>query len=570
MFRWIVVCILVSTTIRVDAAPKPTKEWWKDSFIYQIYPRSFMDSNGDGVGDLNGITSKLQHLIDLNVSAIWLSPIFESPMVDFGYDVSNFTKIDPIFGTMSDFTNLTATAKALGLKVLLDFVPNHTSNKHPWFLKSVKKIKPYDDYYIWMDGKLVNGTSEPPNNWLSVFGGSAWEFNEERNQYYLHQFAAGQPDLNYRSAAVNTEMEKILTFWLDQGVDGFRIDAINFMFEDPRYLDEPRKSNAGVDEDDYEGLVHIYTKDLTDTFTILKSWRKLIDTHGKKAPKGEPKIILTEAYTRMSEITKYYEAGSDVPMNFMFIDPLNRYSSTMEFKRNIDAWMNLVPKGHVANWVVDNHDNPRVGSRYGVRRSDELSMLSAVLPGIGIIYYGDEIGMLDRNMTWNETVDPAGCNLGPEKYHLKSRDPVRTPFQWDNSTNAGFSTANKTWLPVHENYKTLNLAAQKAEPVSHYSLFKKLVALKKMPIMKTGSMEVILVGENVLGVVRRLPDIPPVVLLINFSETTVVVDARTWMNIPEQLTVYASSVGSNIPSEVTMDTTEINLPGAASVILSGP
>lgn len=560
--------IIVLLTINVKAAPKPTKEWWKDSFIYQIYPRSFMDSNGDGVGDLNGITSKLEHFVDLNVSAIWISPIYLSPMVDFGYDISNFTDVDPVFGTLTDFTNLTTKAKTLGLKVILDFVPNHSSDKHPWFVNSIKKIKPYDDYYIWMDGKLVNGTTEPPNNWLSVFGGSAWEFNEERGQYYLHQFASGQPDLNYRSAALNLEMANVLTFWLDHGVDGFRIDAINFLFEDLKYLDEPVIINSGLPDNDYDSLVHIYSKDQSDTFAILESWRKLIDTHGKKATKGEPKIILTEAYTSLTNTMLYYTAGSNVPMNFMFMTPLNNRSTTMDFKRNIDAWINNVPKGSLPNWVIGNHDQHRVATRYGTKRADGFPMLAAVLPGLGIVYYGDEIGMTDRPMTWNETVDPAGCNAGQNRYYLKSRDPARTPYQWDNTTNAGFSVANVTWLPVNSNYKTLNLAAEKINPESHYVLFKKLVALKKLPIMASATTEVILVKETILGVVRRFPAAPPVVLLINFSDKTDVVDARTWMNIPEQLTVFVSSVGSNIPSDVRMDTTEIYLPAGASVILT--
>lgn len=559
---------LILTNFPVDSAPKPTKEWWKDTFIYQIYPRSFMDSNGDGIGDLNGITSKLEHFVDLNVSAIWISPIYVSPMVDFGYDIANFTDIDPIYGTLSDFTNMTTKAKALGIKVILDFVPNHTSDKHPWFQKSIKKIQPYSDYYIWMDGVLVNGTTQPPNNWLSVFGNSAWEFNKERGQYYLHQFAIGQPDLNYHNIPLNTEMLNVLTFWLDHGVDGFRIDAINHLIEDTRYLDEPKIANSGVPDNDYDSLKHIYSKDQIGTYTILQTWRKAIDAHGKKL-KGESKIILTEAYTSLTNTIMYYNYGSNIPMNFMFITPLNNQSTTMDFKRHIDAWINNVPKGNLANWVVSNHDQHRVGTRYGTRRTDEFSMLVATLPGVGIIYYGDEIGMIDRPMTWNETVDPAGCNAGPQRYYLKSRDPARTPFQWDNSTNAGFSTANITWLPVHSNYKTVNLAAEKLMMNSHYSLFKKLVALKKKPIIQSGTTEVILVGEMVLGVVRRLPDVPPVVLLVNFSETTVIVDARTWMNIPEQLTVYASSVESNIPCEVTMDTTEVNLPAAASVILAG-
>lgn len=566
MSKSIVLCLLAVGTLRVDAVSKDSKEWWRDTFIYQIYPRSFKDSDGNGVGDLNGITSKLEHLVDLNVSALWISPIYASPMADFGYDISNFTDIDPIFGKLSDFTNLTTKAKSLGLKVLMDFVPNHSSDKHPWFQKSIQKIKPYDEYYIWQDAKLVNGTRQPPNNWLSRFGKSAWEWNAQRGQYYYHEFVIGQPDLNYRSPALDQEMKKALTFWLDHGVDGFRIDAINFMFEDRRMLDEPVIPGTGLPADDWETLNHIYTMDQNDTYLVLKSWRKLVDDYANKT-KSDAKILLTEGYTTLPLVMKYYEYGSDVPFNFMFMSDLFNYSSAADFKRLIDRWMNAMPKGSSANWVVGNHDNHRAASRFGAKRADQLSMLAAVLPGVGIIYNGDEIGMEDLWLSYNDTVDPAGCNVGPDRYELASRDPERTPYQWDDTLSAGFSKSNKTWLPVHPNYKTLNLAAQKRSVASHYSVFKKLVALKRQPIMSNGSLEVILVTEKVLGVARRLPGAVPVVLLINFSESSVVVDARTWMNIPEQLIVYTSSVDSKIPSSVRMDTSAVNLPGAASVIL---
>lgn len=558
------IIVLGACIIGFTLSAKTPKEWWNNSFIYQVYPRSFMDSDGDGTGDLNGITSKLEHFADLNVSAIWISPIYVSPMADFGYDISNYTDVDPVFGTIEDFTNLTTKAKSLGIKVLLDFVPNHSSDEHPWFKQSVQRVKPYDDYYVWLDGKLVNGSYQPPNNWLSVFGGSAWEWSPVRQQYYLHQFTRGQPDLNFTNPSVLMEMEKILIFWMDHGVDGFRMDAVNYLIEDERFLDEPA-SGVNVPADDYESLDHVYSKDMDQTFVILKAWRKRIDAYSKKGK--EQKLILTEAYADMESMKRFYEAGSDVPMNFMFIGPLNANSTTMEFKRAIDSWLGMVPKGHVANWVVGNHDNSRVSNRFGAGRADQLSMLAAVLPGLGIIYYGDEIGMTDREMTWNETVDPAGCNAGPERFMLKSRDPERTPFQWDDSMNAGFSTANETWLPVNDNYKQINLAKQKMEDVSHYKLFKQLVKLKKTPVVATGTTEVILVTENVLGVIRKLPDVKPVVLLVNFKNETVVVDARTWMNIPAELTVFAGSIGSGIPSEVIMDTTEIYLPAEASVIL---
>ncbi|KAI4491482.1 hypothetical protein M0804_002874 [Polistes exclamans] len=553
----------------ISVALAANNDWYRNSLIYQIYPRSFKDSNGDGIGDLNGITSKLEHIADIGADALWLSPIFTSPQADFGYDISNFTDINPEYGTLADFDRLVAKAKSLGLKVLLDYVPNHSSHEHEWFKKSIKRIKPYDDYYIWKNATYVNGQRRPPNNWLSVFGGSAWEWNQERGQYYFHQFVAGQPDLNYRNMALDQEMKNVYSFWMNRGVEGFRIDAINHMFEDPRFLDEPSANRPDLPSDDYDTLDHIYTKNQNETYTVLSSWRKLLDKHSADM-KTDYKMILTEAYTDFDLTVKYYNAGSTVPFNFMFIADLNNQSSASDFKLSIDRWMNNLPSSNtVGNWVVGNHDNHRVASRYGMKRADKLNMLSMVLPGIAVVYNGDEIGMLDRPFTYEETLDPAGCQAGPSRYHLKSRDPERTPFQWDSTTSAGFSTSNKTWLPVHFNYKTLNLAVQKNSPVSHYKVFKAMSALKKKPVIKNGSLEVILVTEKVLGVVRRNQG-SIVVLLLNFSDYPVQVDARTWLNIPEQLVVYISSVGSKINTGTRVNTASYILSGAASVVLVSP
>lgn len=528
-----------------------------------------MDSNGDGIGDLNGITNRMDHIADIGADALWLSPIYTSPQADFGYDIANFTDVNPEYGTLEDFDRLVAKAKSLGLKVLLDFVPNHSSHEHEWFKKSIKKIKPYDDYYIWRDAKIVGGNRNPPNNWLSVFGGSAWEWNAERGQYYLHQFVAGQPDLNYRNEDLQKEMRDVLSFWMNRGVEGFRIDAINHMYEDDRFLDEPSANRSDLPADDYDTLDHIYTKNLDETYDVLHSWRRLLDQHSANI-NGDYKMILTEAYTDFDLTVRYYDAGSTAPFNFMFIAELNNGSSAADFKRLTDRWMNSLPsKKEVANWVVGNHDNHRAASRYGPERADQLNMLATILPGISVIYNGDEIGMEDRPFTYGETVDPAGCQAGPKRYHLKSRDPERTPFQWDATKNAGFSRGNWTWLPVHNNYKNLNLLAQKNVDPSHYTIFKRLMALKRKPVVKNGSLEVILVTEKVLGVVRRVPG-STVALLINFTNSSVRVDARTWLNIPEQLVVYVSSIGSNIKSGSSVDTTAYTLPATTSVVLVTP
>lgn len=518
--------------------------WYKNALVYQIYPRSFQDSNGDGIGDLNGITSRLDHVADIGAQALWLSPIYKSPQVDFGYDISNFTDIDPVYGTLADFDRLVKKAKSLGLKVILDFVPNHSSHEHPWFKKSVQRIKPYDEYYVWRDARIVNGTRQPPNNWLSVFWNSAWEWNDVRQQYYLHQFATGQPDLNYRSPALDREMKNVLTFWLDRGVDGFRIDAINHMFEDARMLDEPSANRTDLSKNDYESLVHLYTRDQDETYEVLKSWRNLMDEHSNRT-NSDPRMILTEAYADFDLTIKYYKSGSTVPFNFMFITDLNNQSTASDFKQLIDKWVGNVPEGSVTNWVSGNHDNHRVASRFGRQRADEIIMLTLTLPGIGVVYNGDEIGMEDRSFTYEETVDPAGCNAGPAQYYLKSRDPERTPYQWDNSTSAGFSNGKKTWLPVNDNYKSLNLAAQKKEYYSHYVAFKSMSYLKQQPVIANGSLEVNVIDGRVLSVKRQLGN-DTVIVMMNFSNHPATVNI-TKLHPPGNLVVYANNVvGSSL------------------------
>ena len=544
--------------------------WWKTSVIYQVYPRSFKDSNGDGIGDLKGITEKLDHLVDAGIDALWLSPIYASPQKDFGYDISNFTDIAPEYGTLQDFDNLVKKAKSLKLKVLLDFVPNHSSHEHEWFKKSVEGIEPYKDYYIWRDGKKdSSGKIVPPNNWLSVFGDSAWEWNDKRKQYYYHAFVAGQPDLNYRNSILDQEMKNVILFWMRRGVDGFRVDAVNYLFEDENLTDEPKSEASNVPENDYDYLNHIYTRDLGDMYKVVDSWQKLIDYYVRNWG-TDGKVMILEAYTSMENSIKFYEFGAN-PFNFMFVTPLGKTSTAFDFKNEIDNWLKAIPANKVPNWVVGNHDNHRVASRYGTNnnREDQITMLATMLPGITVIYNGDEIGMVDREFTWEETVDPAGCNAGKDRYQLKSRDPERTPFQWDDTTSAGFSSNATTWLPVHDNYKTLNLAAQKKSEVSHYKVFQALTKLKKTDALLKGHVRVEIADDdgNVLAVIREQINGNPVVLLINFNEKPVTIDAKTILNTPDSLEIHIASVKSTLKAGEKVDTSKITLPGAASVIL---
>ncbi|XP_074114432.1 LOW QUALITY PROTEIN: salivary alpha-glucosidase-like [Cotesia typhae] len=534
-------------------------EWWRDTFIYQVYPRSFKDSNGDGVGDLNGITSKLDHLADLGVSAVWLSPIYASPMVDFGYDISNFTAVDPTFGTLADFTRLVARAKALKLKVILDFVPNHSSDKHPWFLKSVQKVKPYDEYYIWRDTKMVNDTRQPPNNWLSSFQGSAWEWNNQRKQYYYHQFTRSQPDFNYSSSALQYEMKNILRFWVNLGADGFRVSAANYLVEDSRFLDEPKSWKAPfLPAGDPDSLNHVYTADRDQSYEILQTWRKFLDSLN-----GTRKLIITEAYTTPYFTMKFYQDGSNIPFNFHLIRNIWKSSGALGFKRILNDYFNELPAGATPNWVTGNHDNHRIGSKLYEAWIDHINMMAGVLPGVGVIYNGDEIGMVERAMTFNETLDPAGINAGA-LYRLKSRDPSRTPFQWDNSTSAGFSSSNSTWLPVNSNYKTLNLANQKNQTYSHYAVMKKVIGLKQFPVIRNGTTEVVVINFRV-AIVRRLQN-QVAVLLMNVHKTAARHDIAAFINAPDKMTVYAANSLANISVNSAADLTDLTIGGFGAVV----
>ncbi|XP_011307785.1 maltase 1 [Fopius arisanus] len=509
--------------------------WWKNAVFYQIYPRSFQDANGDGYGDLKGITNRLEHFKDTGIDAVWLSPIYASPMVDFGYDISDFRKIQPEYGTDADFKELMTKAKKLGIKVVMDLVPNHTSDEHEWFQKSLNQTDKYKDYYIWVNKPVGNAVI---NNWISVFGGSPWNCTSPRQQCYFHQFHYKQPDLNFRNEEVKREMEDVIKYWLDQGIDGFRVDAVPHLYEVENLLDEPRTYATGVTSAEYAYLNHVHTKDQPETYALVKSWRKVLDDYANNTNSDE-KVMMTEAYTTLGNTTRFYDSGSHVPFNFFFITGANRNSTPDQFKSIIDNWLEETAKrnGAAANWVMGNHDRPRTESRYP-GRGDQMTMLAMILPGVTVTYYGEEIGMVDKtDITFEETQDPQGCNAGPDKFKEKSRDPNRTPMQWDNSTNAGFNNGTKPWIPVHENYRTLNLAVQKAAKASHYKIYQKLIRLKKTKAaLITGKTQALVSADKKSLLVVRSTDTEVVVLIINFSDTQAVT-----INLLTQLPSLASA-----------------------------
>ncbi|XP_070505133.1 maltase 2-like isoform X2 [Chironomus tepperi] len=559
------------------AAKDEAKDWWQTTVFYQIYPRSFADSNGDGIGDLKGITSRLSHLKEAGVGATWLSPIFKSPMVDFGYDISDYESIQPEYGTMEDFDELIAKANELGIKMILDFVPNHSSDKHEWFIKSEAGDPEYKDFYVWSDGKPNpnGGRNLEPNNWVSVFYGSAWEWSDKRKQYYLHQFTKQQPDLNYRNPKVMERMTDVLRFWLKKGVAGFRVDAINHLFEVPDLVDEP-VNIFDKDPKSYGHLWHFNTVDLMEVYDVIYAWRDVLDDF-KKTYGGDTRIMMTEAYANMTFTMRYYESddgtrkGSHIPFNFLMISDLNADSSARDFAHTVSKWMNYMPVGFTANWVLGNHDNSRVASRYGVERIDALNAMLLTLPGAGVTYNGEEIGMVDnKNISWKDTQDPAACNTNPDVYMKFSRDPERTPFQWDATKNAGFSTADKTWLPVHPNYFDLNVKAQMEAEKSHFKFYKRLIELRKHKTFQDGTIKVQALHRNVFAYVRELKDEDTFVVVINLGKNVEHISLSPFKTLRNKLKVVAAAPSSEYHEGDEVETVKLTLGKNEALILIEP
>uniref|UniRef100_T1PAI4 alpha-glucosidase n=1 Tax=Musca domestica TaxID=7370 RepID=T1PAI4_MUSDO len=501
--------VLGATAAQVD--------WWENASLYQIYPRSFQDSDGDGVGDLKGITSRLEYLKEIGITATWLSPVFESPMSDFGYDISNFTRIDPIFGTLEDFDAMIAKAKQLGVKIILDFVPNHSSDECEWFKKSIKREKGFEDFYVWDDGKVDpqdNTKRLPPSNWVSVFGGSQWTWNSERQQYYLHQFQDKQPDMNFSNPLVRQHMLGVLEYWLDRGVDGFRIDAVPHIFEkrndDGSFPDEP-VSGWSSDPNSYDYHDHIYTKDQYPTVELLYEWREFLDSYRAKNG-GDTRILLAEAYSSVETLSLYFgngtHSGAHIPMNFNLMY-LNGFSTAQDVENSANYWMDTMWKQHqAANWVVGNHDNGRVANRMGRHKVDLLNIIVNCLPGASVTYYGEEIGM--SNVATQCTA--VSCD---------DRDPERTPMQWEPLPNAGFTNGPSTWLPIAEDFETYNVQTERMVARSTLNIFKGLQQLKYTTAFRNfkaaGGFSYKALSEQVLQIIRSAPGREEYMILINMG-----------------------------------------------------
>ncbi|XP_053600401.1 maltase A1-like [Plodia interpunctella] len=551
-------------------------DWWETTIFYQIYPRSFKDSDGDGIGDLNGITENLEYLKELGVGATWLSPIFKSPMYDFGYDISDFYDIQEEYGTMEDFDRLIAKANELDIKIILDFVPNHGSNESVWFEEALRGHEKYYDYFVWEDGVVgENGELGPPNNWNSVFRKSAWEYREEVGKYYLHQFVIGQPDLNYRNPEVVEEMKNVVRFWLDKGVAGFRVDAIAHLFEvdkalyGGKYPDEPRSGNRNANPLDYDYYDHIYTKDQDETFDMVYQWREVLDEY--KARDGVSRVMMTEAYSSPQLTMRYFGEGDregvQMPFNFVLISDVNGGSSAAEIKYALDKFLTFKPVDKFSNWVAGNHDNSRVASRFSPELVDGINMIVLLLPGIAVTYMGEEIGMVDGYVSWEDTVDPSGCNTDdPINYWTKSRDPERTPFQWNADKNAGFSTGDKTWLPVAEGYENLNVEVQKVVKRSHLNVYKALVQLRAENTFRYGRFESVALNNDIFAF-RRWYNGETYIVVINFRNVPYTVDLTYFENVIGRLEVVLSSVQSPKEAGSNVEASAVDIVESEALVL---
>jgi alpha-glucosidase len=444
--------------------------WWQRAVIYEVYPRSFQDSNGDGVGDLNGIFDRLDYLVGLGVDAVWITPIYPSPMADFGYDVANYCDIDPLFGTLSGFDRLLAEVHRRGLRMILDFVPNHTSVEHPWFVESrSSRSNPKRDWYLWRD---------EPNNWLSNFGGSAWEYDATTSQYYLHSFLKEQPDLNWRNPEVRTAMFDNLRFWLRRGVDGFRVDVMWLLIKDDLFRDNPPNPDYKPGDLESHKFLPDYTSNRPEVIQVVEEMRGVIDEFPDR-------VLIGEIYLPIEHLVTYYGKdlkGAQLPFNFQLLQcPWNALS----LAQTISQYNAALPPGAWPNWVLGNHDNPRIATRVGEAQAAVAAMLLLTLPGTLTIYYGEELGMADVSISEDQVQDPAEKNqpgIGA------GRDPERTPMPWESSVNAGFTTG-KPWLPLNTDYRQRNVSAFEADVSSTLHLYRRLIALRRScPVLVSGAL----------------------------------------------------------------------------------
>ena len=487
-------------------APRSGKDWWRGAVIYQVYPRSFQDTNGDGIGDLRGVTRRLPHIASLGVDAIWLSPFFTSPQADMGYDVSDYCDVDPMFGTLADFDEMLAEAHRLGLKVIIDQVISHTSDQHPWFIESrSSRTNARADWYVWADPK-PDGTA--PNNWLSIFGGPAWEWDGVRRQYYMHNFLSSQPDLNFHNPEVQEAVLSTVRFWLDRGVDGFRLDTANFYFHDRHLRDNPPRvpdpDAIGLDAPDvnpYGMQDHLYDKSQPENIGFLRRLRALLDAYGDRATVGE----VGDGPRSLKTVAAYTGGNDKLNMCYTF-DLLGPDFTASHIRRCVADFQAIVADGWVC-WAFSNHDVMRHVSRFALGEADRERVaklaiaLLASLRGSICLYQGEELGLPEAELTFEELRDPYGIRFWPA---FKGRDGCRTPMVWERDRpNAGFSAANP-WLPVRDDQRLLAVDAQDGVAGSVLDHYRRTLAFRRMhaPLLD-GDLAFLTIRQDVLAFTRE-------------------------------------------------------------------
>jgi alpha-glucosidase len=493
---------------------KSDRDWWRHGIFYQVYPRSFGDSDGDGVGDLGGIIARLPYLKSLGVDAVWLSPILPSPMADFGYDISDYTGIDPLFGSMDDFDALVNAAHEKGLRLILDLVPNHTSDQHPWFREArSSRDNPKRDWYIWADPAPHGGA---PNNWLSEFGGSAWQYDEATSQYYYHAFLAAQPDLNWRNPAVRQAIYDAMRFWLAKGVDGFRVDVIWHLIKDASLRDNPPNPHYVDGRPPHERILTRYSTDQPEVHEVVAEMRRVTDEF-------DARVLIGEIYLPLQRLVAYYGndlGGAHMPFNFALLSTVWSARSIEQIIADYEA---ALPTGAWPNWVLGNHDRPRVATRVGADQARVAAMLLLTLRGTPTLYYGDEIGMHQVTIAPHQVRDPFEKNVPCIGV---GRDGCRTPMQWDATAGAGFSSGTP-WLPLADDHVRENVAMLEADCGSILNLYKALIALRKQtPHLVKGAYRPIAADGDIL-IYRRECDEGALTVALNLGNTPVAIAASS-------------------------------------------
>ncbi|NWI89538.1 SLC31 protein, partial [Pitta sordida] len=540
---------LVCATIAIIALSPKCLDWWQASPIYQIYPRSFRDSNMDGNGDLKGIQEKLDHITYLNIKTIWITSLFKSPLKDLGYGAEDFYDIDSIFGSMSDFENLISAIHDRGLKVIMDLIPNHTSDKHRWFQLSRNRTGKYTDYYIWHDCMEAAGSVIPPNNWVSVFGNSSWQFDDVRKQCYFHQFGKEQPDLNFRNLAVQQEIHDIIKFWLNKGIDGFSFSTVKFLLEATHLRDEPQvnKSQNAESITAYSQLYHDYTTTQVGMHDIIRSFRQtmnqLSSEPGRYRFMGSADDEKGDIEATMMYYGTTFIQEADFPFNFNLIN-LKDLSGNSIFEA-VDLWMKNMPAGKWPNWAVGSPNAARISSRVGNEYVNVMNMLLLTLLGTPVTYYGEEIGM--ENIT-TENVSEEHANTDPVVTF-----PEKSPMQWDGNINAGFTEGNSSWLPVNTDYQSVNVEIQRTWSNSTLNLYRQLTLLRnnELPINR-GWMCYIWNDSNVFAYVRELDGLNRVFMMVlNFGQESTIDLKAIVPNLPAEAVIRLSTNFSNAGKAVS-------------------